>query len=213
MRKIQNSIFLILFCSFSVFSQQNDFQNWTSLKLTKKIYKRTNICMKEGIRFRENSSLTKKLFTDFKLIHRIKKTNIEVSLGYRFAQDYQIDFTSFFKHRYYFDFSSNYKYNRFKISLRDRFQYQVYNSNFNTSFRQKMDISYNIRKNPLEPYIQFEYFFNLKENFEKLRYTAGFSYPIFRNVKTDFFYRLQKVLSTSNSEYLYVLGTSLSFKL
>ena len=108
MKTIRNSIFLIFIFSFSAFSQQNDFQNWTSFKLSQKVYKRTNISVKEGLRFRENSSLLSKTFTDVKLSHRIKKTDLEFSAGYRFSDEYDIDFSSEYKHRYYFDFSSRF---------------------------------------------------------------------------------------------------------
>ena len=213
MKTIRNSIFLIFIFSFSAFSQQNDFQNWTSFKLSQKVYKRTNISVKEGLRFRENSSLLSKTFTDVKLSHRIKKTDLEFSAGYRFSDEYSIDFSSEYKHRYYFDFSSKYDYKRFNIALRDRFQYQGNNSSFKPLFRQKIELSYNLRKTPFEPYIQFEFFLNFDEQFEKLRYTAGFSYPILKKMNANLFYRIQQELNSSNPENLFILGTSLSYKL
>ena len=93
MKTIRNSIFLILIFSFSAFSQQNDFQNWSSFKLTKKIYKRTNVAVKQGLRLRENSSLLSKTFIDVKLSHRIKKTDLLYAVGYRFSDEYDINFS------------------------------------------------------------------------------------------------------------------------
>ena len=213
MKTIRNSIFLIFIFSFSAFSQQNDFQNWTSFKLSQKVYKRTNISVKEGLRFRENSTLLSKTFTDVKLSHRIKKTDLEFSAGYRFSDEYSIDFSSEYKHRYYFDFSSKYDYKRFNIALRDRFQYQGNNSSFKPLFRQKIELSYNVRKTPFEPYIQFEFFLNFDDQFEKLRYTVGFSYPILKKMNANLFYRIQQELNSSNPENFFILGTSLSYKL
>ena len=141
MKTIRNSFLLLLICTLSAYSQQNDFQSWSSIKISKKIYKRTNLSVKEGIRFRENSSLISKNFTDVKISHRIKKTDFEVSVGYRFSNDFDLDFSSENKHRYYSDFTSKYKYKRFKISLRDRVQYQGNTLGFSTLFRQKLDIS------------------------------------------------------------------------
>jgi len=213
MKTIRNSIFLILIFSFSAFSQQNDFQNWTSFKLTKKVYKRTNIAVKQGVRLRENSSLMKKVFTDVKVSHRIKKTDLEISVGYRFSDEYDIDFSSEYKHRYYCDFANEYKYKRFKISSRERVQLQGNNASFTPLFRQKIEVSYNVRKTPFAPYVQFEYFLNFEEQFEKLRYTAGFSYPILKKVNANLFYRIQQPLISSNPENLFILGSSLSYKL
>ena len=118
MKMIRNSFLLLLICTLSAYSQQNDFQSWSSIKISKKIYKRTNLSVKEGIRFRENSSLISKNFTDVKISHRIKKTDFEVSVGYRFSNDFDLDFSSENKHRYYSDFSSKYQYKRFKINFR-----------------------------------------------------------------------------------------------
>ncbi len=213
MKTIRNSFLLLFICTISAYSQQNDFQSWSSIKISKKIYKRTNISVKEGFRFRENSSLISKNFTDVKISHRIKKTDFEFSIGYRFSNDFDLDFSTENKHRYYSDFSSRYKYKRFKISFRDRLQCQGNRSGFSTLFRQKVDVSYNVRKTPFEPFLQFEFFMNMNEEFEKLRYTIGFSHPIFKDLNGDFFYRIQQDLNTDNRENMFILGTSLSYKL
>ena len=213
MKMIRNSFLLLLICTLSAYSQQNDFQSWSSIKISKKIYKRTNLAVKEGIRFRENSSLISKNYTDIKISHRIKKTDFEVSVGYRFSNDFDLDFISENKYRYYSDFSSKYKYKRFKISFRDRVQYQGNSSGFSTLFRQKLDVSYNVRKTPFEPFLQFEFFINMDEEFEKLRYTIGFSQPIFKDLNADLFYRIQQTFNTDNPENVFILGALLSYKL
>lgn len=213
MKTIRNSFLLLFICTLSAYSQQNDFQSWSSIKITKKIYKRTNLSVKEGIRFRENSSLISKHFTDIKISHRIKKTDFGISIGYRFSNDFDLYFSSDKKYRYYSDFTSKYKYKRFKISLRDRIQYQGNRSGYSALFRQKLDVSYNVIKTPFEPFLQFEFFMNMDEEFEKLRYTVGFSQPIFKDLNADFFYRIQQNLKTDNPENLFILGISLSYKL
>ena len=213
MKTIRNSFLLLLICTISSYSQQNDFQSWSSIRISKKVYKRTNFTVKEGIRFRENSSLISKNFTDLKISHRIKKTDFEVSVGYRFSNNFDLDFSSENIHRYYSDVISKYKYKRFKISFRDRVQYQGNTSGYSAFFRQKLDVSYNVRKTPFEPFLQFEFFVNMDEEFEKLRYTIGFSHPIFKDLNADFFYRIQQTLNTDNPENMFILGTSLSYKL
>ena len=213
MKMKRNSVFLLLFFSFSCFSQENDFQNWTNIKISKKVYKRTKLTVKEGLRFRENSSLLNKSFTDVKLTHRIRKTDINLSLGYRFSDEFNLALHREYKHRYYFDFSSEYKYKRYKLSIRDRVQYQGNYSSYNKLFRQKFDLSYNVRKTPFEPYVQFEYFVNFDEKFEKLRYTLGFSHPIVKDLDLNLFYRIQKELNVNNPERLFILGSSLRYKL
>ncbi len=212
MRKTLISFFLLIF-SFSGLSQQNDFQSWSSVRLSKKIYKRTSVYVKEGIRFRENSSIISKLYTDIKVSHRIKKTDLKFSMGYRISNTYKVDLTNEFINRFYVDYSSEYNYNRFIFISRERIQIQGNKESYSPLFRHKLEVSYDVRKTPFEPYFQFEYFLNFSEEFEKLRYTLGFSYPIHKKVNTNLYYRIQKELNKSKPEQIFILGTSLSYKL
>ena len=61
--------------------------------------------------------------------------------------------------------------------------------------------------------IQFEFFINMDEEFEKLRYTIGFSQPLFKDLNADLFYRIQQTLNTDNPENMFIIGTKLSYKL
>ena len=212
MRKTLISFFLFIF-SFSGLSQQNDFQSWSSVRLSKKIYKRTSFYVKEGIRFRENTSIISKLYTDIKVSHRIKKTDLKFSMGYRISNTYKVDLTNEFINRFYVDYSSEYNYNRFIFNSRERIQIQGNKESYSPLFRHKLEASYDVRKTPFEPYFQFEYFLNFSEEFEKLRYTLGFSYPIHKKVNTNLYYRIQKELNKSKPEQIFILGTSLSYKL
>jgi hypothetical protein len=87
MRKILNKFILIFILPISVFSQENDFQIWTSISASKKIIKKTNLTIKQGVRFRENSSLYSKLFTDLKIKSKYNK-HFSVAIGYRFSNDW-----------------------------------------------------------------------------------------------------------------------------
>ena len=80
-------------------------------------------------------------------------------------------------------------------------------------FRQKLDVSYNVRKTPFEPFLQFESFMTMQDKFEKFRYTIGFSQPMFKDLNADLFYRIQQTLNTNNPESIFILGTSLRYKL
>ena len=64
-----------------------------------------------------------------------------------------------------------------------------------------------------EPFFQFESFISVNAEFEKLRYTLGFDCPIVKDLDLVIFYRIQQDLNTNNPEYLYILGTSLNYKL
>ena len=84
MNKIQNSLILILISSFSAFSQQNDFQSWYALSVSKKIVKKTEITIKSGLRLRENSTLYSKGFFDIKIKRKLSK-QVTMASGYRHA--------------------------------------------------------------------------------------------------------------------------------
>ena len=213
MRKILTSVLILLVFSFFTYSQGSDFQSWTNLKISKKVYKRTNIIIKQAIRFRENSTLISKNFTDLKLSYKIKKTDLLLSLGYRFIDEVDLDGSSDLQNRYFLDFSSAYKYKRYKLSIRERIQYQGNYSDYKALFRQKFNVSYNVRKTPFRPFLQFEYFINFDDEFEKLRYTLGFSHPLLKDLDVDLFYRVQQMFNVSNLQNLYIFGTSLSYKL
>jgi hypothetical protein len=121
-----------------------------------------------------------------------------------------LNFSSENKHRYYVDWALKFKDKRFKISLRDRVQYQGNTLGYSTLFRQKLDVSYNVRKTPFEPFLQFEFFMNMDAEFEKLRYTIGFSQPIFKDLNANLFYRIQQ---TSNTKVFDILFIFLSISL
>ena len=215
MKKIQNSLILALIysCLFT-YAQENDFQTWNSIKLRKKIYKRTVFSAKQGLRLRENSTIVSQNFTDVKLEHRIKKTDVEMSIGYRMKDDHSLSFTRDLLHRYYFDVSYKYKYKRILLSVRDRFQTQGNRESFTSLFRNKIGFSYNIRKTSFDPFLSFEYFIDIKEEeINKLRYTLGFSYDLYKDISIDLFYRLQNTINVDNRKNIFILGTSLSYKL
>ena len=87
MRTILNKFFLIFIIPISVFSQENDFQTWTSISASKKIIKKTNLIVKQGVRFRENSSIYYKLFTDIKIKRKYNKY-FTFAGGYRYSSDW-----------------------------------------------------------------------------------------------------------------------------
>ena len=215
MKKVRNRVcllFLVISCSVS--AQQADLQSWNSLRISKKIHKRTTLSLKEGIRFRENISLISKYFTDIKISHRIKKTDFSFAIGYRFSNNYDIDFSKEMQSRYYLDFISKYDYKRYEVTLRDRLQYQGNDHTiYKPLYRQKIGLSYNIRKTSLEPSIACEYFINFKGNFEKMRYTISFSYDLLKDLDLDVYYRVQQELNAADPSTLYILGSSVSYKL
>jgi hypothetical protein len=235
MRIIQNSIFLLLFCSLSAFAQENDFQTWHSVSSTidfnvilvpdqlfTKTKRKGSITLKQGYRFRENSSLLSKQFTDFKFKIMINK-RFSFAVGYRYSTDWDTPLESsgllyypyvYNKNRYYFDIIIKKKLRkRLSVYLRSRYLYQGNAFDYNSIIREKVGMSYNIRKTKLNPESSVECFYTYNESVDKIRYTLLISYPITKNIDFDLAYRIQQEFYVNNPKTLFIFGGKLSYKL
>ena len=214
MRTIRNSILFLLFFSFSGFSQENDFQTWTSISVSRKIIKKTNLTIKQGVRFRENSSLYSKLFTDLKIKSKYNKY-FSFAIGYRFSNDWnkQLELTK--KNRFYSDINYKEKYKkRFLFDARARFQTQGNIEGYATIFRHKSALAYNIPKTKLEPSVALEYFLPFESMLiDKLRYTIGLSHPITKDLDVELVYRIQQEFYANNPQTLFIFEGKLAYKL
>ena len=213
MRIIQNSILLLLLSSFSVLAQENDFQNWYSFSLNKKLVKKTDLTLKSGLRLRENSSLYSKHFFDVKLKIKLNK-KASFSLGYRYATNWDKELQISNNHRFYTDLNYKNKFiRRLSYSIRNRWQNQGGMDDYKMTLRQKFSVAYNIRKTKLKPNIATEYFFNLQDGINKLRLTLAVSYPITKNLDFNLAYRIQQEFYVDNSETLFIFEGKLSYDL
>ena len=93
--------------------------------------------------------------------------------------------------------------------MKNRLRYQYQEENF--TLRDKVSLSYNIRKTPLEPFTTFELFFKDSE-FKKWRFTLGASYPFLKEFDIDVYYRLQQSFNTNNPKQLHILGLGMEYK-
>ena len=206
MRKILSKFFLIFIIPISVFSQENDFQTWTSISASKKIIKKTNLIIKQGVRFRENSSLYSKLFTDLKIKSKYNK-HFSFAIGYRFSNDWDKQSKLSQKNRFYSDIYYKDKYKkRFLFDTRARLQTQGNIEGYAATFRHKSVLAYNIPKTKLEPSVAFE-----SMQIEKLRYTIGLSHPITKDLDAEIAYRIQQEFYTNNPETLFIFEGKLSY--
>jgi len=212
MRTIQNSILLLLFCTFSSIAQENDFQTWSSFSLNKKIIKKTNLSIKQGVRFRENSSLCSKLFTDLKIKSKYNK-HFSFAIGYRFSNDWDKQLELSQKSRVYSDIYYKDKYKkRFLFDARARLQTQGNIEGYATTFRHKSALAYNIPKTKLEPSVALEYFLPFESMLiDKLRYTIGLSHPITKDLDVELVYRIQQEFYANNPQTLFIFEGKLAY--
>jgi hypothetical protein len=212
MKTIQNSILLLLFCSFSVLAQENDFQTWSSFSANKKIIKNTRLSVKTGLRLRENSSFYSKQFVDVKIKLKYNK-RISYAVGYRFSNDWDKQLELSQKNRFYSDIYYKEKYKkRFLFDARARLQIQGNIEEYAATFRHKSALAYNIPKTKLEPSVALEYFLPFESILiEKLRYTIGLSHPITKDLDAKISYRIQQEFYTNNPETLFIFEGKLSY--
>lgn len=212
MRRILISIFLI-FPLFFLSAQENDFQSWHSFSLKNKINKTTDINLKVGARFRENSSLLDKNFLEFRLKKELNKRT-SISTGYRNTFNYDTEFVLVKQNRFYFDLIYKNKLTkRLSYSIRNRWQNQVSIYQSARTFRQKFSLEYNIRKTKLTPYCAVEYFSNSFDHINKLRSTISLSYPISKDIDVDFAYRMQNEFWVNNPQTIFIFETKISYSL
>ena len=213
MRIVQNSILLLFFFSFSGFAQENDFQTWYSVSLNKKIIKKTNLSVKAGLRFRENSSLYAKQFTDFKIKRKYNK-RISYALGYRYINKWDIALNISDQNRFYADVNYKNKFSkRFSYAVRNRLQSQGNFFSYKMTLRQKFALDYNIKKIKLTPSISTEYFLTLEDGINKLRSTIALAYPLAKKLDFELTYRIQQEFYVNNPQTLFIFEGKLAYNL
>ena len=210
MKKIWISIFLLIFCS-SLYSQENDFQIWSSFALSDRITYKTDVTVKFGSRFRENGYLLYKSYNDIKLRYKYNR-NISLGCGYRSIKVWDNHFSFENRNRYYSDLYLKNKYNRFTFYLRNRCQKQGNLEGYLYTFRQEWSFKYNIRNNKINPLFAFEYFYNEIHKINKFRYTFGFSSPFLKSLDLSLSYRIQQDYSVKNADNIFILSTKISYK-
>ena len=173
MRTIIASILFFSFFSYNSNAQQNDFQLWNTLNLSKKINKSFRADIKYGARFRENASVLSTQFIDFKVKYKENK-RWSFAIGYRSISDYSISNNFESKNRFYADAYFSKKLKRYFFSLRNRVLTQLSNNISKEVLRQKYKLAYNIKKTKLLPSISIELFYSLDNYFYKIRNSRCF---------------------------------------
>ena len=202
----KSSFLLLLFCPFLLIAQEQDFQLWSKLGASYDLNKDLSVSLDQGFRARENASLPDVTFSNLSLKYDLIK-KWSVAIGYRYITDFDLSQNIFNSHRIYSDI--NYRKKKKRWLMKNRLRYQYQEENF--TLRDKVSLSYNIRKTPLEPFTAFELFFKDSE-FKKWRYTLGASYPFLKEFDIDVYYRLQQSFNTNNLKQLHILGLGIEYK-
>jgi hypothetical protein len=201
---IQNSFFFLTIFSFSLFSQDKDFQSWNNIEFTYDIANNVRLSMDNGFRLTEGASVVSKYFFDFSVKRKHNKM-VSYSIGYRHLSFREIDPLGIEeKNRFYADgyFKKNIS-NRFKYGLRTRFQTQIDNNSavsqeIINKLRQKFKLTYDIKKSDVDVIFSIESFYIIGDVFEKLRYQIGCVKHITQKTNLNISYMIQQELDNSN---------------
>ena len=206
MRIILINIF-ILFSSFYLTAQENDFQLWLKSGVECKINKKVTVEIKEGIRFRENSQIIDKTYTNTELL--FKKNKVRFKIGYRFTQNF--DEQIYNVHRFYNDYLTKLKIQKYTFDFRIRFQQQKELDHLVRYCRGKIALSYN-GDFFLTPSIIHESFYSLEsDKIDKFRYTFLFKTNLLKRIKLSLYYRIQNEFRVANPKNLYIVGSSIIY--
>ena len=212
MRTIIASILFFSFFSYNSNAQQNDFQLWNTLNLSKKINKSFRADIKYGARFRENASILSTQFIDFKVKYKENK-RWSFAIGYRSISDYSILNNFETKNRFYADAYFSKKLKRYFFSLRNRVLTQLSNNISKEVLRQKYKLAYNIKKTKLLPSISIELFYSLDNYFYKIRNSFELAYPINKKIDISLVYKIENEFNVVDPFTLFIFEPKISYKL
>lgn len=192
-------------------NREQDFQIWSDVSASYKLNKKWKLDGEVGLRTRENSQLLKQYYLEFGGRYKINK-RFNVVARYRFVSYYEFGKSAI--HRINFDVIYDNKWKRFSYDIRLRYQQGWYLSNSKQEFyarvlRSKFELSYDIRKNKLEPYFSLEHYLGLNGDIlgltAQLRWTLGLEYPITKWSDLALAYRLEQEFYRNNPINAYIL--------
>jgi hypothetical protein len=204
-------LFFILSIVFAN-AQEQDFQIWGDFSPRYKINKKWRLDGEFGLRTRENSQILKQYYLEFGGRYKINK-RFDIATKYRFTNYYRRGKTS--THRLNADLFYDNKWKRFTWQLRGRYQHEWFASNYSREYeertwRTRLRISYNIRKNKVDPYTKFEHFMGLNGKYlwltTDVRWTIGAEYPINKWSDIDISYKIETEFYTANPLTAYILS-------
>jgi len=205
----------LLFCVVllsDVKGQENDFQIWGQVSAKYKIGKKIRLSSSMGLRSYENTRLVKKYYADLGLKYKFNK-RISTAVKYRFSDYYFQDVVS--THRFSLDAEYSFKkWGRARFSIRERVEYEwlvtdPVNIGDDSNLRSKLEMTYDIKKSKIEPYISLEHYLGLngkRKGLTKLfRLTFGAEMPVNKWSDLAILYRIQKQIYTANPTTAYIL--------
>lgn len=198
--KKQTITLLTLLCVFVMPSlaqseENEDLGGMISLDFSKKLFSDFRLSFEEEYRMRENITQTERFSHTLDFSYKPFKF-LKAGVAYNLIQYNHPEHRWQNRHRYYVYLTGDYSFGRFNLSLRERFQHTQWLSAKNNLkqkiyLRNRLQLEYDIKKSPFEPYASVEFYYALRQSDSnnRWRYTAGTAYKINKKNTLDFFYR------------------------
>ncbi|MCK9155794.1 MAG: DUF2490 domain-containing protein [Paludibacteraceae bacterium] len=179
---------LLLLPDISFSQETEDFGTRIGASVSKRFWKKLEVGLGEELRFKNNSQDIDQWANEADISYTILKKVFKIGVGYDLKGEWnEYDEYFDFKHRFNGYFTLKHDISRVNISWKSCYQityknpdYGYYKWNPKNYWRNKINVSYNLPKIALEPYVSFESFYqmnNYKVNlFDRLRYEAGLEY-------------------------------------
>lgn len=215
------TLFFLVF-SFVSYSQEEDFQIWTELGLKKEIIDDVSLLLNQEFRFNENATTFDKWHSTLGVSYDINKY-IRLRAMYRYTQNKDLEKGFEVAHRTLGDFILRKRVERFRLSYRLRYQMD-YEKDFtgealymeSQALRNRFKVAYNIRKNPLTPFVSYEFLYRLNNPYgnsiERNRFTFGLDYNVTDNLSANVYYRYQTTSGNDvKARNFYITGIGLAY--
>lgn len=219
-------LLLALSCSTFLFAQSTDKVGMnTSVEVSKKVLPGLELSLEEEFRFRDNFSDFDRFSTTLGLSYKfnsyLKAGGAYNLINYNhpsLKKDWEI------RHRYYFFAQGSYEYNRFTISLRERFQSTFRQGVYQTDtranpklyLRSRLELSYDIRKSNFEPYVSCEFYNSLNSKtgngMDQISCIVGAKYKINKRNSLELYYKNLNFEEDDEDENRHIIGLGYSHK-
>lgn len=200
-------------------AQEQDFQNWNNISVSKEIVNDLTASFEQELRLNNNASDIKDYITVLGAEYKINKY-VKARGLYRLTVSNDIEKGSSMEHRWYGDAMLRYKLDRINFGYRCRYQlsYEDFDVNRWHHLRNRFSVKYDIPKSKILPYAQYEFYYSLNDpiqnNIEKTRYTFGVEYGLTDYLNLSTYYRIQKRRAYGSKPYdRYIVGISVSVEL
>jgi len=216
-------LLIALFCSTFSFAQSDDMGMYTSVEVSKKIIPKLEASLEEEFRLRENLSEIDRFSTTLGLSYKFN-SYFKVGGAYNLInynhpkKDWEI------RQRYYFFAQGSYGFNRFIISLRERYQ-STYRqgvsetetrSNPKKYLRSRVELSYNIINSKFEPYTSCELYNTLNDKtgngMDRISYILGTKYKFNKRNSLELYYKYINFNEDEDENNRHILGIGYSHK-